>query len=364
MSNPDHRQTVQTAFKLDDLCALARKKKASDLYLSAGDHPVVKGHGRVDRLSEYPVLKQKNVDDLVYPILTPQQQQDVEGKLDLELMHRTKAAGNTRIVLYATQDGIAAACHLLPSKPPSFKRMGPEDSLKKIASFDRGLILITGESNSGKTTTMAAIIDYMNTHFQKSIVTIENPIQFNHKSKSSLIVQREIGVSAHNYAGSIRTAMRSNMDVMCLGGEFGFEPEAADLALDAAESHLVLATHSSFGGAGWLIRRIFNIFPADRQDFVRTQLARVLRATIWQHLLPFKDGRDSKIAMEIMLSTEKIAALIRRNELHKIHAEIEKGGKSGMQTIGESVEKVSEGVEFVTEAIDLAKLAAPLLVLI
>jgi twitching motility protein PilT len=363
MSNPDHRQTGQTAFKLDDLCALARKKKASDLYLSAGNHPVIKGHGRVERLTEYPVLKQKNVDDLVYPILTSRQQQDLEGKLDLELMHRTKAAGNTRLVLYATQGGLAAACRLLPLKPPSFKRMGPEDSLKKIASFDRGLILIAGESNSGKTTTMAAIIDYMNTHFQKSIVTVEKTVEFTHKSKSSLIVQREIGVSAHDYAGSIRTAMRSDMDVLFLD-DISSEPGAADLALDAAESHLVLATHRSFGGAGWLIRRIFEIFPADRQDFVQTQLARVLRATIWQHLLPFKDGRDSKIAMEIMVSTEKIAALIRSNELHKIHAEIEKGGESGMQTIGESVHKVTEGAVFVEDVIHIAKLAAPLVALI
>jgi twitching motility protein PilT len=317
----------------------------------------------LERLTDYPALKQKAVEDLVNPILTPQQQQDLEGQLDLELMHRTKAAGNTRIVLYVTQDGLAAACRLLPAKAPSFKQLGPADSLKKIAALDRGLVLIAGESNSGKTTTMAALIDYINTHFQKSIVTVEKTVQFTHKSKSSLIVQREIGASARDYAGSIRTAMRSDMDVLFLD-DLSAEPEAAELALDAAESHLVLATHRSFGGAGWLVRRIFELFPADQQDFVQTQLARVLRATIWQHLLPLQDGSGSKIAMELMLSTEKIAALIRSNELHKIHAEIEKGGESGMQTIGESVEKASEGVELVTEVIDLAKLAAPLVALI
>jgi twitching motility protein PilT len=363
MSNPDHRQTDATALTLDNICALARKKRALDVYLAAGNHPVIKGHGRFGQLSQLPVLAQTDVERLVHPVLTSQQRKDVDGQLNLELMYRSQAAGNTRIVLSATHEGLTAACRLLPAKPPSFKKMGPEDALKKIAAFERGLILIAGESNSGKTTTMAAVVDYINTHFHKTILTVENPLQFTHRSKSSLVIQREIGVSAHDYVGSIRTAMRSDMDVLCLD-ELDFEPDTVDLMLDAAESHLVVATHRSFGGAGWQIRRIFNVFSDDQQDFVQTQLARVLRASIWQHLVPLKDGTDSKIAMEIMLSTEKIASLIRHNELHKIHAEIGAGGESGMQTIGESIEKLGKGTKLLTDSIFLIKMAAPLVALI
>jgi twitching motility protein PilT len=363
MTQPDHRQTDTTSFSLDDIFALARKKRALDVYLSAGSHPVIKGHGRFSQLAQLPVLTQADIERLVHAVMTAKQKKDVDRQYNLELMHRTKAAGSTRINLSATHDGMAAACRLLPARPPSFKEIGPEDALKKIATLDRGLILIAGESNSGKTTTMAAVVDHINTHLKKTIVTIENPVQFTHRSRSALVMQREIGVSAHDYNGSIHTAMRGDIDVLCLDG-LDVERDTVDLMLDAAESHLVVATHRCFGGAGWQIRRIFNVFSDDQQDFVQTQLARVLRATIWQHLVPLKDGTDSKIAMEIMVSTEKIAALIRRNELHKIHAEIGADEEAGMQTIGDSIKKINEGSRLVETAFKLVELAGPLAALI
>jgi twitching motility protein PilT len=349
MSNSQHLPVGKSGTKIEALFVLARQKKASDIYLTAGEHPVLRVHGRLERLAKYPVIKSSYLEDLFNSVLTTKQQQDFESRMELELTYITEAAGNIQIILYATEDGIGAACRLIPTKIPSFKKLGAVDSLKRIVSFDRGLILITGKSNSSKATTIASIIDYINTHLKKSIVTIEDPIRFAHKSKSSLIFQREIGLHARDYASGIRTAMRSDMDVIFFTEIDG--PESLTMAMNAAESHLVLTTSISFGGTGWAIRKLFDFFPDDRQEYVQTHLSRVLRALIWQHLIPLEGHTGTKIAMEIMFNNEKIAEFIQKNQLHKVHGEIQKGSE-GMQTIHSSVSRM-EGV-----AIDIWKLIA------
>ncbi|MBC8433376.1 MAG: Flp pilus assembly complex ATPase component TadA [Desulfobacterales bacterium] len=349
MSNSQHLPVGKSGTKIEALFVLARQKKASDVYLTAGEHPVLRVHGRLDRLAKYPVIKNSYLEDLFNSVLTTKQQQEFESRMELELTYITEAAGNIQIILYATEDGIGAACRLIPTKIPSFKKLGAVDSLKRIVSFDRGLILITGKSNSSKATTIASIIDYINTHLKKSIVTIEDPIRFAHKSKSSLIFQREIGLHARDYASGIRTAMRSDMDVIFFTEIDG--PESLTMAMNAAESHLVLTTSISFGGTGWAIRKLFDFFPDDRQEYVQTHLSRVLRALIWQHLIPLEGHTGTKIAMEIMFNNERIAEFIQKNQLHKVHGEIQKGSE-GMQTIHSSVSRM-EGV-----AIDIWKLIA------
>ena len=349
MSNSQHSPIGKSGTKIEALFVLARKKKASDLYLTAGEHPVLKVHGKLVRLAEYPVIKRGYLEDLFDSVLTAEQQQDFESRMELELTYITEAAGNIQIILYATEDGIGAACRLIPTKIPSFEKIGAADSLKKIVSFDRGLVLITGKSNSSKTITLASIVDHINTHSKKSIVTIEDPVLFAHKSKSSLIFQREVGLHARDYASGIRTAMRSDMDVIFFTEIDG--PESLTMAMNAAESHLVLTTSISFGGAGWAIRKLFDFFPDDRQEYVQTHLSRVLRALIWQHLIPLEGHEGTKIAMEIMFNNEKIAAFIQKNELHKVHGEIQKGSE-GMQTIHASVSHM-EGI-----AVDIWKLIA------
>ena len=349
MSNPQHLPVGKSGTKIEALFVLARQRKASDIYLTAGEHPVLRVHGKLERLAKYPVIKSSYLEDLFNSVLTDKQQQDFESRMELELTYITEAAGNIQIILYATEDGIGAACRLIPTKIPSFKQIGSADSLKRIASFDRGLVLITGKSNSSKVTTIASIIDYINTHSKKSIVTIEDPIRFAHKSRSSLIFQREIGLHSEDYARGIHTAMRSDMDVIFFTEIDG--PETLTIAMNAAESHLVLTTSISFGGTGWAIRKLFDFFPDDRQEYVQAHLSRVLRALIWQHMIPMEGHTGTKIAMEIMFNNEKIAAFIQKNELHKVHGEIQKGSE-GMQTIHSSVGKM-EGV-----AIDIWKLIA------
>ena len=323
--------------KIEEIFVLARQKKASDLYMAAGDHPVLKIHGKLERLTEYPLLKESTLEDIFYSVLTDKQREDFESRMALELTFMTEAAGTIQIIVYATENGIGAACRLIPSEIPSFRQIGPVDSLKKIPAFDQGLVLITGKTNCAKATTLASIIDYINIHLKKSILTIEDPIRFAHKSKSSLIFQRELGLHTPDYAGGIRTAMRSDMDVIFFTEIDG--PETLSMAMNAAESHLVLTTSISFGGSGWAIRKLFDFFPQDRQEYVRTHLSRVLRALIWQHLVPLEGHKGTKVAMEIMFNNEKIAALIKKNELHKVHDEIRKGA-DGMQTMHKSLSAI------------------------
>ncbi len=349
MSNSQHQPLGKSGSKIDALFVLARQEKASDLYLAAGNHPVLKVHGKLKKLTEYPIIKAKRIEDLFYSVLTPKQQQDFENRMEIELTYETKGAGNIQIIMVLTDEGIGAACRLIPTRIPSFKDMGPVDPLEKIAALDRGLVLITGKANSGKAITIASIIDHINTHLQKGIVTIEDPIRFAYKSKSSLIFQREIGLHAKDYAGGIRTAMRSDMDVILFTEIDG--PETLTMAMNAAESHLVLTSSISFGGSEWAIRKLFDFFPEDRQAYVRTHLSRVLKALIWQHLVPVEDHTGTETAMEIMFTNEKIAEMIQNNQLHKVRGEIQKGA-GGMQTMDSSLSKIEH------VAIDIWKLMA------
>jgi len=349
MSNSQHLPLGKSGSKIDALFVLARQEKASDLYLAANNHPVLKVHGKLKKLTEYPIIKAKRIEELFYSVLTPKQQQDFENRMEIELTYETKGAGNIQIVMYLTDEGIGAACRLIPTRIPSFKDIGPVDPLEKISALDRGLVLITGKANSAKAITMASIIDHINTHLPKGIVTIENPIRFAYKSKSSLIFQREIGLHAKDYAGGIRTAMQSDMDVISFTEIDG--PETLTMAMNAAESHLVLTSSISFGGSEWAIRKLFNFFPEDRQAYVRTHLSRVLKALIWQHLVPVEDHTDTETAMEIMFTNEKIAAMIQNNQLHKVRGEIRKGA-GGMQTMNSSLSKIEH------VAIDIWKLMA------
>jgi len=339
MGQSKHSPRGKPGSKIEALFVQARQNAASDLYLAAGEHPVVKIHGKLERLTEYPVLSAGMIEDLVYTGLSPDQKQDFENRSETELTYETGAAGTIQIIIYDAEDGVGAACRLIPVAIPSLGEIGPIASLEKIPAFDRGLILITGKANSAKAVTMASIIDHINTNSNRSIVTLENPIRFAHKSKSSLIFQREVGLHVKNYADGLHTAMRSDMDVIYFTEIDG--PETLAMAMTAAESHLVLTTSISFGSVAWAIRKMFDCFPADRQEYVRMHLSRVLRALIWQHLIPVEGHTDTKIAMEIMFNNEKVAALIQSGKLHKIHGEIQKGSE-GMQTMRSSVSKMGD----------------------
>jgi len=339
MQKLKHSPLGKSGSKIEALFILARQKEASDLYLAAGDHPVLKIHGTLERLKEYPVLEPSKLEELFSSALSPENQRKFDTRQEIELTYETKKAGTVQILLYASEEGIGAACRLIPFNIPPLGEIGPIESLEKIPGFERGMVLITGKANCAKAVTIASIIDHINTHANRSIMTLENPIRFSHKSKSSLVFQREIGLHLENYTSGIQTAMRSDMDVIYFT-EID-SPEALAMAMTAAESHLVLTTTISFGSVAWAIRKLFELFPIDRHEYVRTHLSRVLKALIWQHIIPLEDNTNTKIAMEIMFNNEKIAALIQNNELHKVHGEIQKGSE-GMQTMHRSLSSIGE----------------------
>lgn len=339
MKKSKHSPLGKRGSKIEALFIQARKKQASDIYLAPGVHPVMKIHGKLARMKEHPVLTAKRIEELFYDALSLDKQEKFEARQELELTFETDAAGTIQILVFDTEEGIGAACRLVPFEIPPLGEIGPMESLEKIPALERGLVLISGKANCAKAVTIASIIDHINNNANKSIITIEDPIRFSHKSKSSLIFQREVGLHLDNYAGGIQSAMRSDMDVIYFT-EID-SPETLTVAMTAAESHLVLTTTVSFGSVAWAIRKLFEFFPTDRHEYVRMHLSRVLKALIWQHLIPVDGHTDTKIAMEIMFNNEKIAALIQKNQLHKVHGEIQKGSE-GMQTMHSSMSSMGE----------------------
>jgi len=356
--NREPRPDKKTVPGLKTLLTQARRKNASDLYLSVFDPPSIKVGGKLEPLPNSAALEAPDMEKILHGALSRDQRSRFESRMDLQFSLHTPDHGTTRVNLFKTQDGIGVACRLLPAATPSLDTLGPVHSLQKIASFPKGLVLITGESASGKTTTIASLVAYINATLPKYIVTIEDPIEFVHPSKACIVEQREVGVHTPRYATGIHSAMRSDADVIMLG-DLG-DPETITFALDAAESHLVLASCNVFGGAAWTIRNLLSYFSEDQQDFVRHQLSRSIRATLWQHLLPKSDGQGMHPVMEIMLNNQKIAQLIRNNDIHKVGGEIEKGASEGMQSMKQSVSvarKAVHGLQLLGEFAEIASLA-------
>ncbi|MCG6552018.1 MAG: Flp pilus assembly complex ATPase component TadA [Candidatus Magnetominusculus sp. LBB02] len=315
----------------------ARDMSASDIYFSVDECPVLKRHGKFYKLLEHPFYRQDELKRMLYEILDKSQIMRFEKQLDMELLYVSDDTGSVRINLYHAQDGIGAACRIIPRNIPQLQELGPKESLEKIADLEEGFVLITGEARSGKSTTLAAIIEHININKKKIIVTIEDIIEFQHSNQSSVVDQRQLGVHTLSYANAINAAMRSKADVIILSDIEG--KDELNLAMNAADAGiLVIAVMRTFGGTGEAIYRMLNFYNESDQKFARYQLSRVLRTFIWQHLLPLKDYEGTVPAMEIMHNTKKISELIRTNQLDKIYKEVGKNRALGMQTMEQSFE--------------------------
>lgn len=307
---------------------------ASDLHISAGSVPMVRVLGKMKKLN-LPVYSKDEVKDLIYSTMNKSQISIFEEKLEIDFSTKLDDDTRFRVNAFHQVNGYGVAFRVIPNEIKDFQELHLPEILSRLAMKDRGLILVTGPTGSGKSTTLATMVDYINDHKHCHIITIEDPIEFVHSSKNSLLNQREVGHDTWSFNVALRSALREDPDVILVGEMRDLE--TVSLALTAAETgHLVLATlHTS--SATKSIDRIIDMFAKEQQAQVRSMLAESLQAVVAQTLLPMKDGSDRIPALEIMIANSAVKNLIREEKTYQIPSVIQSGNKEGMQSKDQSL---------------------------
>ena len=306
----------------------------SDLHISSGLPPAARIDGKLQRY-DYPPLSPDDVETLLFPMLSNEQRRTLEQNWELDFSYGIEGLSRFRVNFYKDKGNYAAAFRTITEKVPSFEQLGLPDIVRKTSEKPRGLVLVTGPTGSGKSTTLAAMIDYINTTRSLHILTIEDPIEYIHTSKQSIIHQRELGMDTRSFSNALRAALREDPDIILVGEMRDHETIA--LALTAAETgHLVFGTlHTS--SAAQTIDRIIDVFPEGQQQQIRVQLANSLVAVFAQTLLPRLQPNGTKkgrvMAQEIMLVTPAISNLIRESKAAQIYSTIQMNQGMGMQTL-------------------------------
>ncbi len=319
-----------------ELLAFSVKNKASDLHLSAGMPPLIRVDGDMRRI-DIPALQHKDVHALVYDIMNDKQRKNYEEHLETDFSFEIPDMARFRVNVFNQSRGAAAVFRTIPSKVLSLEELNAPPIFKEISDNPRGIVLVTGPTGSGKSTTLAAMVDYVNTNRSDHIITIEDPIEFVHHSKKSLINQREVYRDTLGFTEALRSALREDPDVILVGEMRDLE--TIRLALTAAETgHLVFGTlHTT--SAAKTIDRVVDVFPGDEKEMVRAMLSESLRAVISQTLLKKADG-GRVAAHEIMLCTPAIRNLIRESKVAQMYSAIQTGRAIGMQTLDQCLQEL------------------------
>ncbi|MGA8135220.1 MULTISPECIES: type IV pilus twitching motility protein PilT [Pseudomonas] len=314
---------------ITELLAFSAKQGASDLHLSAGLPPMIRVDGDVRRIN-LPALDHKQVHDLIYDIMNDRQRKDYEEFLETDFSFEVPGVARFRVNAFNHNRGSGAVFRTIPSKVLTMSDLGMGEVFRKITEVPRGLVLVTGPTGSGKSTTLAAMIDHLNNNKHHHILTIEDPIEFVHESKKCLVNQREVHRDTQSFSAALRSALREDPDVILVGEMRDLE--TIRLALTAAETgHLVFGTlHTT--SAAKTIDRVVDVFPAQEKSMVRSMLSESLQAVISQSLLK-KVGGGRIAAHEIMLGTPAIRNLIREDKVAQMYSSIQTGGSLGMQTL-------------------------------
>ncbi len=321
-----------------ELLAFSVKHEASDLHLSAGLPPMIRVDGDIRRIN-VPALDHKVVHGLVYDIMNDKQRKDYEEFLETDFSFEIPGLARFRVNAFNQDRGAGAVFRTIPSKVLNLEDLGCPESFKDIVNVPRGLVLVTGPTGSGKSTTLAAMMDYKNDNDYAHILTIEDPIEFVHTSKKCLVNQREVHRDTHGFAEALRSALREDPDII-LVGELR-DLETIRLALTAAETgHLVFGTlHTS--SAAKTIDRIIDVFPAGEKGMVRSMLSESLRSVIAQTLMK-KIGGGRTAAWEIMVGTPAIRNLIREDKVAQMYSAIQTGQAHGMQTLDQHLQELTQ----------------------
>lgn len=323
---------------IEDLLKELVEAGGSDLHISSGLPPIKRVDGNLERM-KYDPLTSEEVERLLFPMMSNDQRRRLEQDWELDFSYGVKGIGRFRVNFYKDKGAYAAAFRTISSQAPVLENMGMPPIVKAVAERPRGLVLVTGPTGSGKSTTLAAMIDYINRTRSEHILTIEDPVEFVHTSKKSIIHQRELGMDTRSFANALKSALREDPDII-LVGEMR-DHETIGLALTAAETgHLVFGTlHTS--SASQTIDRIVDVFPEGQQQQIRVQLASSLIAVFSQTLLPKRglDGRqDGRVmAQEILVVTPAVSNLIREGKAAQIYSTIQTSTEAGMQTLEASL---------------------------
>ncbi|HGO9074750.1 TPA: type IV pilus twitching motility protein PilT [Neisseria meningitidis] len=323
--------------QITDLLAFGAKNKASDLHLSSGISPMIRVHGDMRRIN-LPEMSAEEVGNMVTSVMNDHQRKIYQQNLEVDFSFELPNVARFRVNAFNIGRGPAAVFRTIPSTVLSLEELKAPSIFQKIAESPRGMVLVTGPTGSGKSTTLAAMINYINETQPAHILTIEDPIEFVHQSKKSLINQRELHQHTLSFANALRSALREDPDVI-LVGEMR-DPETIGLALTAAETgHLVFGTlHTT--GAAKTVNRIVDVFPAGEKEMVRSMLSESLTAVISQNLLKTHDGNGRVASHEILIANPAVRNLIRENKITQINSVLQTGQASGMQTMDQSLQSL------------------------
>jgi twitching motility protein PilT len=328
-------ETESTPLNIDTLLAELVEQNGSDLHVTVGSHPVARVRGELVRLETFPKLTAEDTLELLYRIMSTEQQKQLEINRQLDLSYSIPGLARFRVNVYSQRESLAAAFRLIPMGLKTLEELNLPPTLHELSKKPRGLVLVTGPTGSGKSTTLAALIDEINRNRADHIITIEDPIEFLHRHKRCIVNQREIGADAPSFAAALRAALRQDPDVVLLGEMRDLETTST--ALTAAETgHLVFATLHTQSAPG-TVDRIIDQFPSEQQEQIRMQLAGTLQGIVTQALLPTADGTGRVPVLEILLPDDAVRNLIRQARVEQIYSVMQTGTQRGMQTLEQAL---------------------------
>jgi twitching motility protein PilT len=320
---------------IPELLGKLLEMQGSDLHLTAGTPPTVRVHGELERLQDYPLLTPRALQGMIYAILPQKMRERFEQELELDMSYSLPGRARFRVNVYMQRDAVGAVFRVIPFEIKGLDELGLPPVCADLARFPRGFVVVTGPTGSGKSTTLAGMVDVVNTERAGHIMTVEDPIEFLHKHKACVVNQREIGADTHSFASALKHVLRQDPDVILVGEMRDLE--TISTAITAAETgHLVFATlHTQ--DAPQTVDRIIDVFPPHQQQQTRVQLSTTLQGVITQQLVPTTDGQGRVVAAEVMIATPGIRNLIREGKVHQIYSAMQAGGRYGMQTMDMSL---------------------------
>lgn len=319
---------------IEELLSVAKLKGASDLHITVGIPPKCRINGELKNL-EYPKFSPSDTNDLISPMLTEHFKDVLESKGEVDFSYSIARLGRYRVNVFKQRGSYAMVIRLVGVVIPTPESLGVPESVISLTKKKRGLVLVTGPTGSGKSTTLASLIDVINSNYNTHIITLEDPIEYLHQHKNSVVNQREIGLDTDSYANALRAALREDPDVILVGEMRDLD--TISIAITAAETgHLVFSTLHTIGAAS-TIDRIIDVFPPHQQQQIRIQLASVLESVVSQQLIPTSDGKGRVAAFEVLHANSAVKNLIREAKLHQISTIIQTNKKQGMMTMDDAI---------------------------